>query len=123
MKVPKSLIIGATAIGVAGSSFGVASAATTSTSATAASTAVAPSSAKPIGGQRADETLLAGDALAQVTAAAAAEVAGGTVVRVETDADGHAKYEAHMKDAHGNPVIVYLDGSFHVVSTGTPSPR
>ena len=47
---------------------------------------------------------------------AKAKVSGGTVVRVETDADGHAAYEAHMTDASGNPVTVYVDASFNVVS-------
>jgi hypothetical protein len=121
MKVPKSLIAGAMAIGVAVGSSGVASAATTSTRTTAASTATAPSPAKPFGGQRSDETVLAGDELARAKAAAAAKVADGNVVRVETDADGHAKYEVHMTDSGGNPVTVYLDGSFQVVGTGTPS--
>jgi hypothetical protein len=40
----------------------------------------------------------------------------GTVVRVETDADGTAKYEAHMTDASGNPVTVYVDSNFDFVS-------
>ena len=52
-------------------------------------------------------------------ALALAKVPGGTIVRVETDADGHAKYEAHMTDASGNPVTVYVDESFNVVSTET----
>ena len=56
-----------------------------------------------------------------MTAAAEAKVPGGTVIRVETDADGHAKYEAHMTDASGNPITVYVDDSYNVVSTGTPA--
>jgi hypothetical protein len=51
-----------------------------------------------------------------VTAAAKARVSGGTVVRVETDADGNAAYEAHMTDANGSPVTVYVNKSFDVVS-------
>jgi hypothetical protein len=54
-----------------------------------------------------------------VQAAALAKVSSGTIVRVETDADGHAKYEAHMTDASGNPVTVYVDENFNVVSTET----
>ena len=42
-----------------------------------------------------------------------------TIVRVETDADGHAPYEAHMTDADGNPVTVYVDDAFNVVSVET----
>src|SRR4051812_26796050 len=107
-------------IGVAGGSYGIASAAngsgTTTTTTTRAAPAQAPSGGQPWGHQRSDETLLTGDALAKVTAAAEAEVSGGTIVRVETDADGHAKYEAHMTKADGTPVTVYVDADFNVVS-------
>jgi hypothetical protein len=124
MKVPKALIIAAMSIGVAGGSYGIASAATGTASTTAASTTVAataPSGQHPFGGQRSDETLLTGDTLAKVTAAAQAKVPGGTIIRVETDADGHAKYEAHMTDASGSPVTVYVNDVFAVVGTGTPA--
>jgi hypothetical protein len=126
MKVPKSLALAAMAIGVAGGSYGVASAATGTTSTTTAPAVVAaapaagsaaPSTQQPFGTQRSDETRLTGDALAKVTAAAEAKVPGGTIIRVETDADGHAKYEAHMTDASGNPITVYVDASYKVVST------
>ena len=71
------------------------------------------------GGQRSDETLLTGDTLAKVTAAAKAKVPGGTIVRVETDADGHAAYEAHMTATDGSQTTVYVDKSFNVVSVET----
>lgn len=128
LKVPKSLVLAATAIGVAGGSYGVASAATGTTSTTAAPAvaatppaagSTAPSGSQPFGGQRSDETPLTGDALAKVTAAAEAKVPGGTIIRVETDADGHAKYEAHMTDASGTPITVYVNDSYAVVSTET----
>jgi len=54
-----------------------------------------------------------------VKAAALAKVAGGTVVRVETDADGNAAYEAHMTKADGTPVTVYVDERFQVVGVET----
>jgi hypothetical protein len=66
--------------------------------------------------QRADETPLTGDALAKVRAAALAKVSGGTIERVETDADGNAKYEAHMTRSDGSRVTVYVNQSFDVVS-------
>lgn len=127
MNVQKALIVTAMAVGVAAASYGIAAAAdrTTSTSTpTTPSTATAPSgtppaapsSSQPWGGQRSDETPLTGEALAKVTAIAESKVSGGTVVRVETDADGHAKYEAHMTDANGNPVTVYVDAGFNFVS-------
>ncbi len=119
--VPRWAVIGAVVVGIAGGSYGIASAASGTSggstgSSAAATTAQSPDPSRPWGGQRSDETVLTGDALSKVTAAAKAEVAGGTVVRVETDADGHAAYEAHMTDASGEPVTVYVDESFEVVS-------
>ena len=66
--------------------------------------------------QRADETPLTGNALAQVRAAALAKVSGGTIERVETDADGNAAYEAHLTKSDGSRVTVYVNKSFDVVS-------
>jgi hypothetical protein len=117
----------AVALGIAGGSYGIASAASgsgsTSTGSTASTAQPALSAAAPAarsggpwGGQRSDETLLTGDALAKVTAAATGAVSGGTIVRVETDADGNAAYEARMTKADGTPVTVYVDTSFEVVS-------
>jgi len=128
--------LGAVGLGLAAGSYGVASAATGSGSSTssavaaaastAASTATtaAPTAQQPWGGQRSDETLLTGDTAAKVSQAALAKVPGGTVVRVETDADGHALYEAHMTKADGTPVTVYVDKAFTVVSveSGMPNP-
>jgi hypothetical protein len=92
------------------------SAATTTTPAQTAPPQGAPPGGQPWGGQRSDETLLTGDTAAKVREAALAEVSGGTIVRIETDADGNAKYEAHMTKADGTPVTVYVDASFDVVS-------
>jgi uncharacterized membrane protein YkoI len=73
--------------------------------------------------QRSDETVLTGDTASKVTAAAKARVPGATIERVETDADGHAAYEAHMVKADGSRVTVYVDKQFEVVGTesGPPS--
>ena len=76
----------------------------------------APDPQDPWGGQRSDETLLTGDTAAKVEAAAKAKVPNGTIVRVETDADGNAAYEAHMTDANGAPVTVYVSKDFATVS-------
>lgn len=62
------------------------------------------------------EELLTGDLADQVTAAAEAAVPDGTVVRVETDAQG-AAYEAHMTDADGNPITVTFDEDLNVLTT------
>jgi hypothetical protein len=130
--MPRSIAVGALALGLVGGGYGIASAATGSsptTTTTASSNAAkppavptassAPSAQKPWGGQRSDELVLTGDALSKVTALAQAKVSGGKIVRVETDADGHAAYEAHMTNASGAPVTVYVDKQFKVVSVET----
>jgi uncharacterized membrane protein YkoI len=113
----------AIAFGLAAGSYGIAAAASgtnsTGTDTTAQSTPAAPDSNHPWGGQRGDETPLTGDALAKVTAAAKAKVPNATIVRVETDADGHAAYEAHIVKADGTPATVYVDEQFNVVSVET----
>jgi uncharacterized membrane protein YkoI len=53
-----------------------------------------------------------------VKAIALDKVSGGTVIRIETDADGRATYEAHMLKAEGTPTTVYVDSSFNFVSVG-----
>ena len=135
--IPRTVVAGALALGIIGGGYGIANAATgtgaagTTAAATpattlptvgVASTAAAASTPATgqggFGGQRSDETLLTGDTLAKVTAAAKAKVPGGTIVRVETDADGHAAYEAHMTTADGSETTVYVDKSFNVVSVG-----
>ncbi len=117
----RSAAVLAIVVGVGAGSYGIANAASgsssTTTTTTATPTAPPPASSTPWGHQRSDETPLTGDALAKVTAIAKAKVPGGTIVRVETDADGNATYEAHMTKADGSPVTVYVDSSFNYVST------
>jgi len=128
-RLQKTVLIGAIAAGLAAGSYGIASAASSdsgssSSSGTTAARPTAPAppgrggpgGGQPWGGQRSDETLLTGDTASKVEAAARAKVPDGTIVRVETDADGHAKYEAHMTDADGAPVTVYVDDGFSVAS-------
>jgi hypothetical protein len=123
-RLSRLALTAALAVGVGAGSYGVASAAsgsgtttTTTTTSTARPSAPPGASAQnPWGNQRSDETLLTGDALAKVTAIAKEKVPGGTIVRVETDADGNAAYEAHMTKADGTPVTVYVDSSFNFVS-------
>jgi len=124
---PRWAALVAVAVGVAAGSYGIATAATGnsaagstgSTPAAATTPSTAAPSRQPWGHQRSDETLLTGDTLSKVTAAAQAKVPGGTIVRVETDADGNAAYEAHMTNAAGDEVTVYVDKSFNVVSVET----
>ena len=119
------VVIVALAFGVAAGTYGIANAATGSSSGSNGSSVLsAPHGGQPWGRQRSDETPLTGDALAKVTAAAKARVSGGRVIRVETDADGNAAYEAHMVKADGTPVTVYVNKQFEVVSveSGMPGP-
>jgi hypothetical protein len=120
------IVASAITVGVAAGSYGVASAANGSGSSSnpASPSAAAPSGQRPWGRQRSDETPLAGDAAAKVRSLALAKVSGGTIVRIETDADGNAAYEAHMVKADGSPVIVYVNKQFEVVSvqSGMPGP-
>ena len=120
----RTIVVGAIALGVAAGSYGVASAASGSgsSSSSGSAAAAAPSARQPWGLQRSDETPLTGDALAKVTAVANEKVPGGTIIRVETDADGNATYEAHMTKADGTPVTVYVDKDFNVVSVDTGRP-
>jgi hypothetical protein len=111
---------GAIAGGVLASSL-TASAATTDTTGsgntTAASSAPAPPanqfSSTPV---RPGEKAVSDSVAAKLKAAALKAVPGGTVYRVETDADGDA-YEAHMKKADGSLVTVKFDSSYNVTGT------
>ena len=142
-RLMKPLAVGAMVLGLTAGSYGVAAAASdASSSQSATDTAAAASTTTPStttqsqddssrpaappgatdenpwGNQRSDETLLTGDTATKVTEAALAEAGDdATVVRVETDADGNASYEAHIVKADGTPVTVYVDESFNVVST------
>jgi hypothetical protein len=115
---------GAIVLGLAAGSYGVAAAASgngssSSTGTTPQSAPAAPNPQNPWGPQRSDETLLTGDTLARVKAAALEKVPNATIVRVETDADGHAAYEAHLTKQDGTPATVYVDKQFDVVGVET----
>jgi hypothetical protein len=94
--------LAAIAVGLMAGTYGIASAAGGSGSSSSQSSGTATAQ-QPWGHQRSDETLLSGDTAAKVRQLALAKVPGGTIVRVETDADGHAAYEAHMVKADGTP--------------------
>jgi pyruvate/2-oxoglutarate dehydrogenase complex dihydrolipoamide acyltransferase (E2) component len=133
-RTPRFLVVAAIVVGAALGSYGIAAAASGSgstSSSTAASPPAAPSQTppqappgataqNPWGNQRSDETLPTADTAAKVKQLALAKVgSSATVVRVETDADGHAAYEAHMVKADGTPVTVYVDKQFDVVGVET----
>jgi hypothetical protein len=86
-----------------------------STAPPSASSPSRPPAGKPGGATpvRSDEKALTGSDADKVRAAALDAVPGGTVYRVETDADGDA-YEAHMTKSDGSLVTVKFDQDFTV---------
>lgn len=70
------------------------------------------------------EELLTGDVAAKVQAAAEAAVPGGTVDRVENDAEG-SPYEAHVTKSDGSHVTVKVADDFSVtgIEDGPGGPR
>ncbi len=71
-----------------------------------------------VGANGVREEILTGDSAAKATAAALAAVPGGTIDRVETDAEGDV-YEAHMTAADGSHVTVKFDANFNVTKIET----
>ena len=65
-----------------------------------------------------EQQLLTGDTATKVRSAALAAVPGGTIERVENDAEG-SPYEAHMTKADGTEVTVKVGASFTVTSIET----
>ena len=62
------------------------------------------------------EQALTGETARKVEAAAVAKVSGGTVERVETNVDGSAPYEAHIRKADGTEVEVQVSSDFTVAA-------
>ncbi len=67
-------------------------------------------------GGRSAEKPLTGETAAKVKAAALKEVPGGTVLRVETDADHGSPYEAHVRKSDGTKVEVLVNKDFEVTA-------
>ena len=108
--------LGANFIGSAGAATTTDTAASSATSSTSGTPAQAPDPHQ--GGHVANgitEALLTGDTAAKVTAAAEKAVPGGTIERVENDAEG-ATYEAHVTKADGTEVTVKVNADFSVAS-------
>jgi hypothetical protein len=119
-------LVGSTLVGGAlgASLVGGGASAQTSTTAPAADNAPAqrdPSQGGHVGTNGTKEELLTGDTAEKVKAAALAAVPGGTVQRVETDAEG-SPYEAHMTKADGTHVTVKVDSAFKVTATEAGGP-
>jgi hypothetical protein len=104
-------IIGGTVLSSAATTTPSAPSSSSSTAAPGTSGAQAPNKqSTPV---RGDEKAVSTEVAAKLKAAALKAVPGGTVYRVETDADGDA-YEAHMTKADGSLVTVKFDKNYAV---------
>jgi uncharacterized membrane protein YkoI len=111
-----AVALGAAAVGSAVTGNG--SSGTPSSTTTAAGQPPSPGQSPWLGSspRHQGEQLLTGSTAEKVREAALAKVPGGTIERVENDADGHAAYEAHMQRSDGSLVTVYVNEQFEVVS-------
>ncbi len=67
------------------------------------------------GGRGAGETPLTGDTKSKVEAAVLAKYSGATIERTETNGDGGAPYESHIKTSAGKELEVHVSKAFEVV--------
>ena len=74
-----------------------------------------PTKGGHVGQNGTKEELLTGDTADKVRAAAQAAVPGGTIQRVETDAEG-SPYEAHMTKSDGTHATVKVDSNYKVTN-------
>jgi hypothetical protein len=109
------IVVSITALALGGSAIAGAASGGGGSNGSSSNTSARPQTPAGLPPQRPDETLLTGDTAAKVREAALAKVSGGTIDRVETDADGHAAYEAHMTRSDGSRVTVYVNKAFEVV--------
>lgn len=75
-----------------------------------------PSRGGHVGPNGTREELLTGDVAAKVRQAALDKVGGGTVERVETDADHGSPYEAHIRRSDGTELEVLVNKDFSVTA-------
>ncbi len=98
------------------------SSSSTNQTAQASSTQPDPNKGGHVGTNGTKEELLTGDTAEKVKTAALAAVPGGTVQRVENDAEG-SPYEAHMTKSDGSQITVKVDANFKVtnIEDGPPN--
>lgn len=111
-KIGASIAAGATAV-LAAAAIAVAS---PSTSSPADDATPNPTSTATAEKGHTAETPLTGSDAEKATAAAKEAVPGGTIIRVETDSDGEASYEAHVRKSDGTEVVVLMKEDFTVTS-------
>ena len=76
-----------------------------------------------VGANGVQEKALSADVAAKVRQAALDKVSGGTIERVETDADHGSPYEAHVRKADGTELEVLVDQDFQVTALSAMGPR
>jgi hypothetical protein len=69
-----------------------------------------------VGANGVREEPLSGDVAQKVRDAALAKISGGTIERVETDADHGSPYEAHVRRADGTELEVLVNKDFEVTA-------
>ena len=120
MRSIRTQLVTAAAIGAAALGGGAIANAATSSSATPSASPSPASSSAPqrhtVGGKT--EEPLSGTVASKVRAAALAKVSG-TVERVETNVDGSAPYEAHIRKADGTEVEVQVSKDFAVTAVNS----
>lgn len=120
-----ALALGGSAIAGAARESSTTSAASSQSSSSSSSTGTAAQCHDPrtpgghVGANGEREQPLSADVAAKVEAAAQKKVAGGTVLRVETDVDHGSPYEAHVRKADGTAVEVLVNESFEVTAVNT----
>src|SRR3954452_12099032 len=77
----------------------------------------------PGGGPGHGETALTGGTKDKVEAAVKAKYSGATIIRTETNADGSAPYESHVKTSDGKQLEVHVRKGFEVVDSREQGPR
>jgi hypothetical protein len=82
-----------------------------------------PSEGGHIGQNGVKEELLTGDVAAKVRQAALDKVGGGTVERVETDADHGSPYEAHIRRSDGTELEVLVNKDLSVTAVNQMGPH
>jgi hypothetical protein len=82
-----------------------------------------PSQGGHVGQNGVREELLTGDVASKVRAAALDKVGGGTVERVETDADHGSPYEAHIRRSDGTELEVLVNKDFSVTAVNEMGPH
>jgi uncharacterized membrane protein YkoI len=114
--------LGALALGGSAIAGAAQNGSSTSSSTASASQGQPPGGGRPAGPHRANgktERPLTGDTAAKVKAAALKKVPGGTVERVETDADHGSPYEAHVTKSDGTQLEVLVNKAFEVTAVNT----